>query len=166
MTMTAYFIAVITAALVTALVGILSPNGEKGGIAKHMKLLVSLFLLCILISPLQDVIAELGKWTDGSVSLPDVDAPLEDHYRQEMEEAIENASDTYFTQMLTQVLEAEFSIKTGEIRCRVDWKHQDGKQLPSRVTVILSGSAIWKDPQAIEDFVRDLLGCECVSAIE
>lgn len=164
--MKAYLVTLIAASLIAALVGILSPSGEKDGISKHMKLLTSLFLVCVLISPLQGMIEGLGSLLDGSTELPGLDAPEEDSYTQQMNEALNNASTVYFTQMLTQMLETQFSISTGDVRCAVQWEKKNETLSPTRVSVILSGKAIWKDPQAIEDFVSDLLGCECISAIE
>ena len=164
--MKAYFLSLIAASMIAALVGILSPNGEKGGIAKHMKLLTSLFLVCVLISPLKETLTGLRAWLDGDFGLPGVEIPEEDSYKQQMDEALQGASTTYFTQMLTQMLEQQFSIATGEVRCNVQWQIESGTLTPVRVTVILSGKAIWRDPEKIETFVQELLGCECVSAIE
>lgn len=78
---------------------------------------------------------------------------------------MESASRSYFAQSLTQMLEQRFSIPAGEIRCTVRWQ-QDEELRPDRVTLVLSGSAIWKNPAEMEEFVTGLLGCECVTAIE
>ena len=164
--MKAYFLSLIAAAMIAALVGILTPGGEKGGIAKHVKLLTSLFLVCVLISPLKETLVGLRAWLDGGLELPNLENPEEDSYKQQMDEALQGASTAYFTQMLTQMLEQRFSIATGEVRCGVQWQSENGSLSPVRVTVILSGKAIWRDPEAIERFVEELLGCKCVSAIE
>lgn len=164
--MQSYFLSLIAASMIASLVSILSPSGEKGGIAKHMKLLTALFLVCVLISPLKETLLGLRAWLDGEWELPGVELPEEDSYKQQLDQALEGASTTYFTQMLTQLLEQQFSISTGEVRCNVQWQTENGSMTPTRVTVILSGKAIWQDPEAIEEFVRKLLGCECVSAIE
>lgn len=165
--MKTYLITLVSASLFATLVGILSPSGDKGGISKHMKLLTSLFLVCVLISPLQDAIKGLHTILDGSAELPWLEESQDENlYEQEMNEALEGASTSYFTQMLTQMLETQFAIATGDVRCQVQWKTENETLTPVRVTVILSGRAIWKDPQKIENFVSELLGCECVSAIE
>ena len=164
--MKSYFLSLIAASMIAALVGILSPSGEKGGIAKHVKLLTSLFLVCVLISPLKQTLSGLRDWINGVPELPSVEVPEKDPYKQQMEEALQGASTAYFTQMLTQMLEQQFSITTGEVRCNVQWHSENGTLTPVRVTVILSGKAIWRDPEQIEQFVQELLGCTCVSAIE
>ncbi len=161
-----YLLTLIAAALVAALVGILSPDGERGGIAKHLKLLTSLFLICVLISPLHSVLTGLKDLANGNLSLPNFDVGTEDDYRQQMDAALDGATESYVSDMLTQTLESQFSITTGDVSCRVEWAREGETLKPTRVTVILSGKAIWKDPKPIEDFVSELLGCECRTAIE
>ena len=143
-----YLITLITASLVAAVVGILTPDGERGGIAKHMQLLISLALLCMMIAPVKDAIAALTELAGGEWVAPELGETQEEDYREKMEEAMQNASGSYLAELLTDALAT------------------DGAVQPSRVTVILSGRAIWVDPAPIERYVSDLLGCECVSAIE
>lgn len=164
--MTAYLFSIIGASLVAALIGILSPEGEGGGIAKHLRLLTALFLLCTLIAPLKNAMQMLAELADREWKLPQTDSSDSADYHDRLEEALENASTSYFTQMLTQALENTFSIETGQVRCNIQWSQKDDQWKPNRVTVILSGAAIWKDPEKLESFVRELLGCECVTAIE
>lgn len=161
-----YLLTLIAAALLAALVGILSPDGERGGIAKHMRLLISLFLVCVLIAPLRGVIINLQDLINGDFSLPELGLENEDDYRQQMENALDDASVNYFCDMLTQSIESQFSISPGDVRCRVDWQREGERLSPTRVTVILSGKAIWQDPKPIQAYVSELLGCECITAIE
>ncbi len=160
--MKSYLYALLLVSLATALAGMLSPDGEKGGMGKHLRLLSSLLLICVLILPLRDGIAYLVSWSQGELQIPGLEASEPDDYRDQMQENLDLASRDYFSQMLTKTLEQEFSITPGELRCIVRWE----EETPTRITVVLSGSAIWKDPQAIEDYVEALLGCPCQSAIE
>ncbi len=161
-----YILTLIAAALLAALIGILSPDGERGGIARHMRLLVALFMVCTLISPIRGLLTGIRHWMDGEGSLFPSEQVLPIDPDTTLEETLENASGTYFTDMLTQAIETTFAIGIGDVRCSVTWNRVDGELSPARVTVLLSGRAIWKDPDAIEAFVRELLGCECVIAIE
>lgn len=162
--MKTYILSMLAAALVAAVVGILSPSGEGGGISKHMRLLCSLFLLCVLLSPLISVLDALGDLANGSFLSPDVELEEEEDYRDRLEGAMDEATRTYFAQMLTECLCDELSLKAGEVRCHVLWDEEDGT--PKKVTVLLSGSAIWQDPKRICSFVTSLLDCECVCALE
>jgi hypothetical protein len=164
--MKTYLLTLIAAALVAALVGILSPEGERGGIGKHMKLLTSLFLICVLIAPLERVIDGLRSLADGSFEITLPEGEGKEDFRTELESSMNSASASYFGEMLTQTLEAQFSIQTGDVRCAVKWENNGENLAPTRVTVYLSGKAIWQDPRAIEAFVGELLGCECITVIE
>ncbi len=161
-----YLLTLIAASLVAVLVGILSPDGERGGIAKHMKLLTSLFLVCVLISPLQSGIEGLQRLMRGELSLPELNGSEQEDYPDMMEGALNDASVNYFCDMLTVTIEKQFGIEAGEVRCLVAWEQEGETLTPTRVTVVLSGKAIWKDPHAIEEFVTELLGCDCATAIE
>jgi len=164
--MSAYLVTLITSALAVTLISILAPSGERGGLTQGMRLITALFLVCVLVSPIRSAIGAVRELLDGELSIPGLDSPNEDSYREELDAALGDASTEYFSQALTRMLEGEFSIETGQIRCRVDWQTVDGRLSPRLVTVILSGRAIWKDAGAIERYVEELLGCDCVSAIE
>lgn len=154
-----YLLSVLAAALALSIVGILSPNGSQSS----LKLLSSLFLLLVIAAPLPRFLTtlpdRLGELFSASQQGEESD------YRQQAEQALEGASKAYLAQALTQLLEQRFSIPSGEVRCVIRWNDQE-EASPQRVTVILSGSAIWKNPNEIESAVTELLGCECVTAIE
>lgn len=160
--MKSYLYALLLVSLAAALAGILSPEGEKGGILKHVRLLSSLLLICVLILPLKSGISYLFALQNGEIPLPDWVDSNEDERQEELQEHLDLVSKEYFTQSLTARLESEFSIATGEVRCMLKWN----ENTPVLVTVVLSGKAIWKDPEAIESFVTALVGCDCQTAIE
>ena len=163
--MTSYLYSLLLISLAVALVGILTPNGTKDGIAKHMRLLCALLLIGVLILPIKNGIEKLMLWSSGEISLPKPEQSDREDYREEMQEALDNTSRQYVAQMLTQTLSRELEIPMGEVRCVMQWSKTDPTK-PELVTLIFSGSAIWKDPKSAEAFVEDLLGCPCQSAIE
>ncbi|MBQ8432209.1 MAG: hypothetical protein IJX28_04930 [Clostridia bacterium] len=164
--MSSFLYSLVLLALSLGLAELLRPGKEKTTPGNPVKILCSLLLLCALASPLTSLLSRLVQWKEQGVQslLPDVTTSQPP--AQALEQALEQTSKAYFTQLLTQTLENEFSIPTGQVRCTVEWTETDGSLRPSRVTVILSGSAVWKDPHAMEDFVSMLLNCECQSAIE
>lgn len=157
--MQTYLLSVLGASLAVALVGILTPNGSS----RHMKLISSLFLICVLIAPLPKAFTALRDFGE---SLSPGESGGNDDYQTQLQEAVNSASRTYFAQTLTQLLQTQFSLTAGEVRCSIRWADDSNGMRPLHVTVILSGSAIWKDPAPMEQFVTDLLGCECTSAVE
>ena len=166
--MKAYLLTLFATALVAMLVGILAPEGEKGGLSKHVGLLSSLCIVCVLIAPLGNAIADIRETLDGGVDFPweENESAEDSPYRDQLQSALDEAGDAYFTEMLTQMLEQEFAISPGEIRCVAVWEQADENPTLAKVTVLLSGSAIWRDTAAIEAYVTNLLGCPCASAIE
>lgn len=159
--MQTYLLSLLGGALAAALVGILAPEGAS----RHIRLVSSLFLICVLVAPLPKAIGSVSSWFEELEEAADAGESGGGDYAAQLEAAMESASRSYFAQSLTQMLEQRFSIPAGEIRCSVRW--QQGEELrPERVTLVLSGSAIWKNPAEMEEFVTGLLGCECVTAIE
>lgn len=161
-----YIVSLFAAALVAALIGVLSPEGEGGGISKHMRLLTALFLLCVIVAPIGGLIGTLEGVLDGTESLPGVEGDAEEGYREELENALSSAAKPYFANLLIEAVKKEFSIPDGEVRCAIRWRDGEGSATPERISIILSGSSIWRDPSEIEKFVRERVGCECVTAIE
>ena len=163
--MNSYLYSLLLISLAVALVGILTPNGSKDGIAKNMRLLCSLLLIGVLILPIKNGIDRLAAWSRGEINISTSEKNDAEDYREEMQEALDNTSRQYVSQMLTQTLSREFEIPAGEIRCVIKWKEEDPTK-PELITLLFSGSALWKDPKAAEAFVEELLGCPCQSAIE
>lgn len=164
--MTTYLLSFIATALVIVLCKMLSPDGERDGLAKHLRLLTALLLVVSLLSPIWALIDGAQKLVSGEIELPWENTTSSEDYSEELQSVLDSASAAYFSDMLTQTIEKNFDISRGEIRCAIQWERQGESLSPGRVTVILSGSAIWKDPAEIEQFVTALLGCTCVSAIE
>ncbi len=164
--MQAYLISFFSAALAVTLVSLLAPRGENDGLSRSIRFLSTLILLASLILPILTALPSLGDLSSLLPGLPGIEDGKED-YRDALDEALHAAEKSYFTEMLTATLRERFDFFPEELRCLVSWETEaDGSIRPTRVTVILSGQAIWQDPSPVEDFVEGLLGCPCVSAIE
>ena len=160
-----YLISLLAAAPVLAIVGILSPEGVRSGLSKHLRLIAALVWICILIAPLSNLIIGWKDWQNGDFSFGTEQNDQSD-YQSVLDEALESHSTAYFCDMLTQTLEERFSIAKGELRCHVAWAKNGDELRPEKVTLFLSGNAVWMSPAEMEDYVTDLLGCECVTVIE
>ena len=155
-----YLLSLLIVSIAIALVQLLAPNAT----ASHVKLICSLIFICVLASPLPQFLKKLPELSKEILNI--TNQPSSDNeYEEIMNDALENASKTYLAQALTSLLVERFSIPAGEVRCAIQWSG-DGTAEPQKVTVILSGSAIWKNPDPIEAAVTELLGCPCVTAIE
>ena len=106
--------------------------------ARFVRLLANLLFVCILIAPLPRFLAEgesLWERLEEELQIPSASR------EEELEQALQSSSKTYFAQTLTRLLEQEFSIPSGELRCAVEWADEDGQLIPTRITVILSFGA-------------------------
>ena len=157
-----YLLSIFATALLITVVDILSPGG---GLSKHLKLVTSLVFICILISPSLAFAERLKDFTNGDWEFA-IERDMEEHYSSELQNALDDASKEYFENMLELTLCKEFDIAEDNLRVAVEWIGDAENLRPQKVTVILSGKAIWKNPAKIEEYVTSLLGCTCVSAIE
>ena len=160
----AYLLSIFATALLITVVDILAP-ASAGGLSKHLKLVLSLVFVCVLISPTVTLAERLFAFSNGDWEL-EIEGDLKDHYSQELQNALDDASKDYFEDMLTLTISQEFDILEDDLRVIVEWDGEGESLRPYKVTLILSGSAIWKKPAKMEEYVSSLLNCDCVSAIE
>ena len=158
-------LSIFATALLITIMDILTPTGANGGLSRHLKLVTSLVFVCILVSPTVSFVEHIREFANGNWEF-DIEGDIEDHYSSELQDALDNASRDYFAGMLKETLCEQFEINEDDLRLRVDWVGEGENLRPKKVTVILSGKAIWKNPAKIEEYVSSLLDCDCVSAIE
>lgn len=158
-----YIISLLSAALAVAVIGVLTPDGS---VSKHLRLLSSLFLVCVLTVPISKAVKSLRALANGDFHLSEFEETVESDLREQLQSSMDESSKSYFLESLSQMLATEFSISAGDVRCVAKWSEKDGEIYPQQITVLLSGSGIWKDPAKIEQFVSELLDCDCITAIE
>jgi hypothetical protein len=160
--MSGYLMMLLGASLLVAILTILSPGGASG---RAFRWITSLFLVAVLLSPLLSILHGLANLPSEEVTFPWEDSS-EEHYREELQSALDTASKQYFAETLTRHLEETFAIPTGDVRCQIRWGKVDETLQPTEITILLSGRGIWKDTAAIEKHVTELLGCPCITALE
>jgi hypothetical protein len=158
-----YILSIFATAILITVVDILAPSGC--GLSKHLKLITSLVLVCILISPTVSLAQKLKEFSNGDWEF-EITGDTDNQYAEEMQNALDSASLEYFEGMLKQTICKQFDIVEDDLRLHIEWAGEGLKMHPKKVTVILSGKAIWKNPAKIEEFVSSLLDCDCTSAIE
>ena len=160
--MKTYLLSLLGAAFLAAAIGILSPDGTNGGIGKHIRLLSALVLVCVIAVPLPRAISELRERLS---DLTENTSDMEESFDARSRDALDNASRAYFANALTTHLAEKFALRQDELRCAILWEETDGEVRPAAVTLILTGSARWHDPHELEQYLTDLLGCPCDTAI-
>lgn len=159
-----YFFSLLTASVLVTVLGMLLPNGA---LTKHMRFFCSLFLICTILILPQLLSERVTEWRENGFSLSFDREEAKYDYERQLDEALRQTSEDYFRTALIQLLEQEFSIAAGNVDCRIQWQTTEDRDLsPKHITVLLSGSAVWKDSGRIQEYVSGLLSCECSVAIE
>ncbi|MBR2336246.1 MAG: hypothetical protein IKA62_08515 [Clostridia bacterium] len=153
-----YVFSILAVATVGALVLILSPEGEGGGIKKHISLAVGLAAILVIISPLTKAMESLANLNFEGITSNTGDA---DEYESIFYDALNKAEISNLKSGIKAALRDKFDIDESE--CSVEITLRDNKI--RRVLIRLYGSAVWCDSGAIEKYLYELLGCEIVTAI-
>ena len=148
----------------------LALTGER--IKKHVKLVCSLCLLCVMINPVFSLINGLKEIFDEDIS----GIVGEDGEKNELRENYESIFDSYLEggygnnvgQAVKDCLYEKYGIPKEECRVMVEFtdKNSDGVREPSRITVVLSKGSVFRDPSEIKSFIEGLFECACRCAIE
>lgn len=123
--------------------------------AQHAKLLCSLCVICLVCSPVAGLLDALAE---GSWEIPDA---WEQPAGQEQDYG--ELTQSLILGQLQVLLEREMELPPEQCDVRIE---QDADGTLTRVTLILSGKAIWRDPKPIAAYVQELLGCPCTVVLD
>ena len=162
-----YLMSLFVLALCCAVVELLSPEGEGGGIARHIRLLSGLCLLLVALAPAASW-AEQGRlpWEALSNALDEWTAQSEasgDIFKERWEAQSEQIDLTVAAETVAEMIEEHFSLAASDCRVMLE---TDGHGELLEVRVALTGRAIWVDARQIQTMIRDTLGCACTVYIE
>ncbi len=155
-----YIISVMCVSVVGSLVSMLAPDGEGGGLGKHIRLIFGLCVIIVSINPIKDIVYYIKdvkyEWDyvkDGY----DSEKYEEIFYESYSASEIENLKSG-----IKQLLSDRFDIDISECEISVG---TDGGGGLERILVTLYGNAVWKNTEEIEEYLYGLFGCEIVTAI-
>ena len=137
---------------------------------QYMKLVLSLCVVCVLIGPFVSIVNTLYGLSNGD--LPNIGDLVQggeyEDYDKIMSDTILAAGRENVRRGISQVLREKFGIPYEECEVSADIVYDDENEEFSvnKVTLVLSGASIWRDPYEIEEYIEKLLGCECVTAIK
>ena len=165
--MTGYFWGLLAFAICCAVVELLAPSGEGGGVAGHIKWMSALCLLCVLVTPIAKVLsgegdligrmeAAIDDWlTEGEQA--------QDKYDEQWQQQYEELDVRYAEAAVSLMLQQRFDILAEDVQVTLQVDEQ--KTHITAVCVGLGGQAIWLNTHEIEAYIEQTLGCECTTYI-
>lgn len=160
-----YIISIIIVGVIGSLVTLLSPDGEGGGLKKHVRFAVGLCMILFFATPIMSLIQGLAE-LDVSALIPSSENGKTAEYESIFESSFSAAEVENLREGIANILKEKFGIEAEQ--CSVSVKilsSESGKRELQRVFVRLLGSAIWKDTGEIERYLEELLGCEVITAV-
>ena len=158
--MRGYILSIICISVIGSVISMLSPDGEGGGISKHIKLIFGLCVVIVCINPINDIVNYINELDfDSIIERPESES---EKYSEIFDGAYESAETDNLKNGIKQILSDRFDIDGSE--CKVSVTLTENRAL-SRVVITLYGGAVWKNTNEIEDYLKNLLGCEIISVI-
>ena len=167
--MNGYIYSIVCIAAAGGIVSIISPNSA---IKKHLKLLCALCLLCVMIAPVSNFINGVRDFfeTDGSeiFGSSDTESELRDKYENIYNKYLEGGYSDNVGEAVKDILYENLGVAKENCRVNVNFSDKDGDGVrePSKITVILSGKEIFRDPETVKKLISDIFKCECECAID
>ena len=159
--MKGYIVSVIGVCIVGTVVSVISPNGESGGISKHIRLIIAVCVVSVCINPVFDAVNYINDINfDGLI---ENDGKTESDYKDMFENSYSAAEINNLKVGIKQLLYDEFGVDGAECSVSVSLSNESGKI--SRIFITLYGSAMFENTGEIENYFGDLFDCEIVTAI-
>lgn len=160
-----YVISIACVAVICSISSMLAPEGEGGGLGKHIRLVSALVLCVVCVSPVTSLLEELSNL--------DLYASFSEHYSPDGEKHEEIFKDSFDLSEERVLRDGIYSIlfdrfEIGSDECDVSFTigESDGKRHLEKIFILLRGSAIWKDTGEIERVLSEIFACEIITAIE
>lgn len=142
--------------LAAALSEMLFIGKEAKGVKAALRLMTSLAVLLVIISPLSRLVR--GNYSISLDALAgDSDAALQEKYQTVFENAVAEGSEALLMEGVSDFLAAEFDIDREDAAIKVSFTAEGALQA---ISVTLRGGALLKNPDEIEKSLKEWLGCE------
>lgn len=158
--MKGYLITIITASICVGIYNIIAPSFS--GLEKYSKMIGMLVVLCIIISPIKEIINTFDE--DGLESLKDslIGSDYEDgDYNEIFNNYLNSFSLDELEKEIKNILLEKFEIPNDEVEMVIATENENGTLSLSNIQILLSGRSIFKNPYKIEEYFEELLNCSC-----
>lgn len=156
-----YLMIIITVSICVGIYNVIAPN--YNGLEKYSKMIGMLVVLCVIISPLKELMDAFDD--EGLQSIKDSiinsDNEEEIGYDELFNDYLSSFSLDEYKKEIENILLEKFAISKDECDISVFTEMQNGKLTVSNIQILLSGKSIFKNPYSIEEYFEKLLECGC-----
>ncbi|MBE6684812.1 MAG: hypothetical protein E7592_04095 [Ruminococcaceae bacterium] len=163
--MKSYIISIICVGVIGSIISLIAPEGEGGGLGKHVRLTVGCVLILMCVSPLGELIEGLRE-LDFSGLVPEVNDGAIEEYESIFGNSYEAAELSSLKEGIAAMLEERYGVAREDCKVEVIADRNGSGELElKRIFITLYGSAIWKDTGEIERYFGGIFDCEIVTAV-
>lgn len=169
--MSEYIYSTVCLAVAVGIVLLIAPDGARQGLKKHIKLIGSLCLICVLIKPTTELLEAIDRLTSEGFSgifESESESEIYDKYENIYQDYLSGTYGKNIGEAVKDGLLKRFGIAKDECRVISEFEEADSDAVsePKKITVVLSGNAKFKEPNAIKAFIEELFECDAAVAIE
>lgn len=155
-----YLYSLILTAIGGGVAFVLAPEGEKNGLKERVGFVVSLFLILTLISPVMKTVKMIENLNISSVQ-SGVSSFSENTYESVFSETLTSVTENTVTDATAVLLTDEFGINKKNNKVSVQIAYDNEIPKIEKITVILSGSGLIRNPRTIEKRISEYFSCDC-----
>ncbi len=144
---------------VCSLAVILSPEGERG-IFGYIKLSAGICVLCVAISPISSFVGSLYS-LELDFDMSDKNMASLETLENIYEDMLREASGVDISEKLSVMICRDLGVKNEDIEVFVETIKEGGVSKVKKVSVVLSGKAVFGDPRKISEYIASVASCEC-----
>ena len=144
---------------VCSLAVILSPEGERG-IFGYIKLSAGICVLCVAISPISSFVGSLYS-LELDFDMSDKNMASLETLENIYEDMLREASGVDISEKLSVMICRDLGIDREDVGVFVETIKEGGVSKVKKVSVVLSGKAVFSDPRKISEYVASVASCEC-----
>lgn len=158
-----YIISIIIVSVIGSVVSVLAPEGEGGGLSRHVRLAAGVCLILVCFAPTLKAIEWLREFDIEAVFPDDEEDQID--YESIFDKAYSDAEIDNLCEGIKAVVTQKFGLDPLSFKVSVKLSGEGSEKSLSRVTLTLYGSSIWADTGEIERYLSQLLGCEIITII-
>ena len=162
--MKSYLVTIIIVSVGMSLFEMLAPT--HNGIERYIRSISLLVILVFSIYPIIDLIKDIDLSALDELKEEIIIDQSSENYQEILSQYLNSYSIDKLKDTIKETLDKKFNIPNNECEIKVNTEISDGQIILTKVTVLLMGRSIFQNPYNIENYLKELLGCESIVLIK